>query len=187
MADYTRCYVPGGSYFFTVATEQRAPILAHEPAVACLRGAFRECLRLLPFRVDALVVLPDHLHAIWTLPAEDADFSKRWGIVKKHFTQTWLALDGLKQSRSASRIPHRRRGVWQRRFWEHALRDEQDFARHLHYLHYNPVRHGLVACLRDWPHSSFHKWVERGVYELDWGCGLSASPEFGAPIDTVGE
>jgi REP element-mobilizing transposase RayT len=112
MADYRRCYVPGGSYFFTVVTERRAGILANDTARNCLREAIRDCRLTLPFAVDALVMLPDHIHAIWTLPPGDGDFSKRWGIVKKHFTQHWLALGGTEQNLTASRLRYRRRGVW---------------------------------------------------------------------------
>ena len=172
MADYRRCYVPGGSFFFTVATERRAAILDNDRARDCLRAAFRDCLQRWPFRVDALVMLRDHLHAIWTVPPDNPDYSKRWGAIKKHFTQSWLALGGLEQPRTASRYRYRRRGVWQRRFWEHTLRDERDYARHFDYLHYNPVRHGLADCPRAWPYSTFHRWVEQDVYDPAWGCAV---------------
>jgi REP-associated tyrosine transposase len=169
MSDYRRCYVPGGSYFFTVVTERRAGILANDKARDCLREAIRHCRQQLPFRVDALVMLPDHIHAIWTLPIVDCDYSKRWGIVKKHFTQTWLASGGTEQSVTASRLRYRRRGIWQRRFWEHALRDERDYQNHLDYLHFNPVKHGLVKHVIDWPYSSFHHWLKQGFYPERWG------------------
>lgn len=169
MSDYRRCYVPGGSYFFTVVTERRAAILANDCARDCLRDAIRHCQQHLPFRVDALVILPDHIHAIWTLPPDDCDYSKRWGVIKKHFTQHWLALGGAEQSVTASRLRYRRRGIWQRRFWEHALRDELDYQNHLDYLHFNPVKHGLVKNVQDWPYSSFQRWVEQGAYPDRWG------------------
>jgi putative transposase len=169
MSDYRRCYVPGGSYFFTMVTERRAGILANDKARDCLREAIRHCRRQLPFRVDALVMLPDHVHAIWTLPTNDSDYSKRWGIVKKHFTQNWLASGGAEQLVTASRLRYRRRGIWQRRFWEHALRDERDYQNHLDYLHFNPVKHGLVKNVIDWSYSSFHRWLEQGFYSESWG------------------
>jgi len=172
MSDYRRCYVPGGSYFFTVVTERRAGILANDVARDCLRNAIRHCRQQLPFKVDALVLMPDHLHSIWTMPTDDCDYSKRWGIVKKHFTQAWLALDGNEQTVTASQLRYRRRGVWQRRFWEHALHDEDDFQRHFDYLHFNPVKHGLVKNVADWPYSSFHYWVAKGVYPINWGSSL---------------
>lgn len=169
LSDYRRCYVPGGSYFFTVVTERRAGILANDVARDCLREAIRDCRRDLPFRVDALVMLPDHIHSIWTMPTDDCDYSKRWGIIKRHFTQTWLALGGVEQSVTASRLRYRRRGVWQPRFWEHALRDERDYQNHFDYLHFNPAKHGLVKNVVDWPYSSFHRWLSKGVYAADWG------------------
>lgn len=187
MAEYRRCYIPGGSFFFTVVTERRAAILGNDLARGCLRGAFRECLRRWPFRVDALVMLHDHLHAIWTLPPGDADYSKRWGMIKSNFTQSWLASDGKEQPRTASRSRYRRRGVWQRRFWEHTLRDERDYARHFDYLHYNPVSHGLVNCPHAWPYSTFHRWVQRGVYDREWGCTAQGSIDFSDVAETACE
>ena len=186
LSDYRRCYVPGGSYFFTVVTERRAGILANDRARDCLRNAIHHCRQLLPFHVDALVILPDHIHAIWTLPTDDCDYSKRWGIIKKHFTQTWLSLGGSEQPVSASRLHCRRRGVWQRRFWEHALRNERDYQNHFDYLHYNPVKHGLVKNVRDWPYSSFHRWVEQGVYSNQWGSRMEDYAMFDA-IQCAGE
>jgi len=186
LSDYRRCYVPGGSYFFTVVTERRAGILANDSARDCLRNAIRHCQQHLPFRVDALVILPDHIHAIWTLPTDDCDYSKRWGIIKKHFTQSWLALGGAEQSVTASRLRYRRRGIWQRRFWEHALRDERDYQNHLDYLHYNPVKHGLVKNVADWPYSSFHRLVEQGVYSVDWGTMIH-DHNFFDHVHSVGE
>jgi putative transposase len=165
MADYHRCYVPGGSFFFPVVTERRAAILGDDLSRDLLRVAFRTCRQRWPFRVDALVMLRDHLRAIWTLPPGDTDYSKRWGAIKKHFTQSWPALSGSEQPRTASRSGYRRRGIWQRRFWEHTLRDERDYGQHFDYLHYNPVKHGLVDCPRAWPYSTFHRWVEQGVYD----------------------
>ena len=186
LSDYRRCYVPGGSFFFTVVTERRAGILANDLARDCLRDAIRHCQQRLPFRVDALVILPNHVHAIWTLPTDDFDYSKRWGIIKKYFTQTWLALGGTEQPVTASRLRYRRRGVWQRRFWEHALRDERDYQNHFDYLHFNQVKHGLVKNVMDWPYSSFHHWVEKGVYSVNWG----STPEdhvFFDHVQCVGE
>ena len=188
MSHYRRCYVPGGSFFFTVVTDRRAPILGTDLARDLLRAAFRDCFdRWPPFRVDAMVMLDNHLHAIWTLPPDDADYSKRWGAIKKHYTQSWLALGGSEKPLTASRIRHRRRGVWQPRFWEHALRDERDYARHFDYIHYNPVKHGLVECPRDWPYSTFHHWVKQGVYDPQWGCGIAERLDFSDLAETVGE
>ncbi|OHX36463.1 transposase [Methylomonas sp. LWB] len=184
MADCRRCYVPGGSYFFTVVTERREGILANDTARDCLREAIRHCRLTLPFAVDALVMMPDHIHTIWTLPPDDGDFSKRWGVIKKHFTQHWLMLGGAEQNLSASRLRYRRRGVWQRRFWDHLLRDERDYQNHFDYLHFNPVKHGLVKNVADWPYSSFHHWVEQGVYMANWGAVMDGSS---FKIETAGE
>jgi putative transposase len=133
MSHYRRCYIPGCSFFFTVVTERRWGIVCTDLGRACLRAAFRDCLQQRPFRLDAIVLLPEHFHAIFTLPPGDSDYSKRLGSIKKRFTETWLAAGGAEQPRTASRRRYRRRGVWQRRFWEHALRDERDYARHVDY------------------------------------------------------
>jgi putative transposase len=172
LADYRRCYVPGGSYFFTVVTERRAHILANETARDCLRDAIKHCQQHLPFYVDALVILPDHIHAIWTLPTNDSDYSKRWGMIKKHFTQHWLALGGNEETVTNSKLRYRRRGIWQRRFWEHTLRDEQDYQNHFDYLHFNPVKHRLVDRVSKWPYTSFQYWVKQGVYTDNWGSNI---------------
>lgn len=187
MSHYRRAYVPGGSYFFTLVTERRAPILCEEISRACLRDALRECQRRWPFRIDALVLLNDHLHTIWTLPEGDTRYSARWGWIKKEFTKAYLAAGGNEQARSESRLQQRRRGVWQRRFWEHALRDEADYDKHFDYLHYNPVKHGYVECVKDWPYSSFHRWVKQGVYPLAWGCKPQGNIEFEGLDTTVME
>jgi len=118
-----------------------------------------------------MVLLPDHLHALWTLPEGDADFSLRWAVVKQSFTLGWLATDGRRAAASDSFRRGRRQGVWQRRFWEHAIRDPADFSQHLDYIHYNPVKHGLASCPHTWPYSTFRKWVERSAYAADWNCG----------------
>jgi putative transposase len=178
MSDYQRCYVAGGSYFFTVVTERRAPILVNDMARDCLREAYRHCLQILPFQINAMVMLPDHIHAIWTLPTDDCDYSKRWGIIKKHFTQSWLALGGFEQKISKSKLRYRRRGIWQKRFWEHTLRNQQDYNHHFDYIHYNPIKHGVVKMLSDYPYSSFHRWATLGVYPDSWGAQYDPYFEF---------
>ena len=186
MPNYRRYRVEGGTYFFTLKTEFNAPIFREQAAVAILGNAIRETKKEWPFKIDAMVLLPDHIHAIWTLPAGDAKYSTRWGWLKKEFTQKYLAGGGTEQETSDSRRRNRRRGVWQRRFWEHTIEDEDDFDAHFDYIHWNPVKHGYVRCPRQWPHSSFHRWVEKGVYPLNWGCG--SRPASIAKIDDlVGE
>ncbi len=153
---YRRTFVPGGSFFFTVVTSQRRPVFTSPETVEILRRAFRTVRISRPFDIDAMVVMPDHLHCIWTLPPGDADYMNRWRLIKAWFTRHCdPAL--------------RERGVWQRRYWEHMLRDENDYARHLDYIHYNPVKHGLVASTGDWPYSSFRRFVDAGFYPPDWG------------------
>ena len=130
-----------------------------------------QCRAERPFTIDAMVLLPDHLHAMWTLPEGDTDFSSRWGRIKKSFTQAWVTAGGWEGAISESRGRNRRRGVWQRRFWEHVIRDDEDYARHVDYIHYNPVKHGHCVRAVDWPYSPFQRWVERGVYPVDWAAG----------------
>ncbi len=154
-------------YFFTVVAYRRARILAAPPHVELLRGSFRYVMEAHPFSIDAIVVLPDHLHCIWTLPAGDSDFSMRWRLVKSAFSRAFG--HQTEAPPDAGRLRTKERTVWQRRFWEHVIRDETDFERHVDYIHYNPVKHGLVASPKDWPYSSFHRYVRRGVLAEDWG------------------
>jgi putative transposase len=170
MSDYRRAFQPGGTFFFTLVTQRRVPILCRPLARTILNEAIAKCRTQRPFHLTAIVLLPDHLHAIWTLSDGDADFSTRWAAIKAHFTHEWLARGGYEVHGTESRAKHRNRGVWQRRFWEHAIRDEGDFERHLDYIHYNPVKHGLSACPHAWRHSSFAKWVKQDVYEQSWQC-----------------
>jgi len=165
MPDYRRCRIPGGTYFFTVnLLERRRDLLVRH--VEALRSAVRETRRRAPFHIDAWVVLPDHLHCVWTLPPGDADFSNRWKAIKIRFARAIPATE----RRSPVRAARGERGIWQRRFWEHAIRDQTDYARHVDYVHFNPVKHGHVQRVVDWPYSSFHGWVAAGVYPPDW-CG----------------
>jgi putative transposase len=175
MPHYRRAFIPGGTFFFTVVTEQRARILCQEPARKFLGKALRDCRERWPFQIDALVLLPDHLHAIWTLPPGDIHYSRRWAWIKKEFSKAWLSSGGVEREISESRIQHRRRGIWQPRFWEHTIKDENDYARHFDYVHWNPVKHDLAQSVCDWPFSTFHRWVRLGVYSRHWG-GQGAEP-----------
>ncbi len=163
-------FIPGGTFFFTVVTEGRARILHLPVARAALGAVIRECRERWPFHIDAIVLLPDHLHRIWSLPNGDSAYPLRWGWIKKEFTRAWLATGGAEQVTTVSRRRNRRRGVWQRRYWEHLVRDEGELERLGDYIHYNPVKHGLVACAAEWPYSSFGRWVGLGIYPPDWGC-----------------
>ena len=162
MVQYRRHYVPGGTYFFTVALrDRRSDLLVAR--VEDLRASFRHVLEKHPFHIDAIVILPDHIHAIWTLPADDTDFSGRWRALKSCFVR--------RIRREEVPIGMNSRGealLWQRRFWEHWIRDETDYRHHVDYIHYNPVRHGYVATPRQWPYSSFHRFVARGDLAPDW-------------------
>lgn len=169
MPNFRRAIVAGGTYFFTVVTHSRQPIFADAVAQRQLGESFRECIARWPFSVDAIVLLPDHLHAIWSLPQGDADFAKRWAWIKKEFTKAFLDSGGRPAQVSSARKRRGDCGVWQPRFWEHAIADEHDFDRHFDYIHYNPVKHKLVSAPREWILSSFHRWVKRGVYEPNWG------------------
>jgi putative transposase len=120
--------------------------------------------------INSIVLAPDHLHTIWTLQPDDADYSRRWGWIKKEFTKEWLRLGGVEQAVTVGRRRERRRGIWQPRFWEHTIRDADDFEQHFDYIHYNPVKHRLARCPHGWPWSSFHRWVRAGVYTDDWAC-----------------
>jgi putative transposase len=180
MPQYRRNYVPGGTYFFTVVTHQRRPILTTELGRDCLRKALSQEQDKRPFEIFAIVLLPDHLHAIWTLPEGDAEYSLRWSRIKEQFTRSFLDGGGSEGVQTASRIRHRERSVWQRRFWEHTCRDEDELKRCVDYVHWNPIKHGLATRVRDYPWSSFGRFVELGEYDLDWGAE-NPCPEYDAP------
>jgi putative transposase len=175
MSEYRRSFVPGGSYFFTVVSGGRAPLFANDLARRLLGNVMRQCFQRYPVKVVAVVLLPEHLHTIWTLPYADDSYSSRWRWIKREFTRAWLASGGTEPARRPSHRRERRRGVWQRRFWEHLIRDEADMEAHFDYIHYNPVKHGLVRSPCDWPWSSFHRWVAAGHYAANWGSALDES------------
>lgn len=164
MPRYIRAHIPGGSFSFTVALLDRRRRLLTE-RIDALRKAFASVQARNPFTIDAAVILPDHLHCIWTLPVGDADFSRRWHAIKSEFSRSFPKGEPL----SARRIAKGERGIWQRRFWEHVIRDDEDFGRHMDYIHYNPVKHGHVRRVADWPFSTFHRCAERGMYAPGWG------------------
>ena len=164
---YRRPQLKGGTFFFTVVTHERRPFLCEPRNIAVLRESFRKVMTAHPFTIDAIVIMPDHIHALWTLPAEDGDFSRRWSLIKSGFTRS--CDDMCKGVLTASRIARKQQAVWQHRFWEHQIRDEEDFARHADYIHFNPVKHGYVKTPADWPHSSFHRFLRQGKYPVNWG------------------
>jgi putative transposase len=163
MPNYRRADIKGGAFFFTVVLADRSSNLLIEE-IDRLRRAYRTVQERRPFETIAVCVLPDHLHALWSLPEHDADFATRWSLIKRGFSSGIEA-----PQRAPSKVSKREKGVWQRRYWEHAIRDDADLARHVDYIHFNPVKHGHVSRVVDWPHSSFHRFVERGLLVADWG------------------
>ena len=163
---YRRAFTPGGTYFFTVTLADRRSRLLVD-CVDALRNAVAGVRARHPFTIDAIVVLPDHIHAIWTLPPSDADFPTRWTLIKAAFSRTIEKTEYV----SATRNIKGERGIWQRRYWEHLIRDDDDLAGHVDYIHYNPVKHGDAARPIDWPHSSIHRYVADGRLPADWAGG----------------
>ena len=167
MPYYRRLNIPGGTFFFTVTLADRSSNLL-VANIDRLRDAYRSVAERRPFETVAICILPDHIHAILTLPEGDADYPGLWSLIKAGFSRGLPAAS----SRSESKIAKREKGIWQRRYWEHAIRDDDDLGRHIDYIHLNPVKHGLVRSVRDWPHSSFHRYAARGDLPLDWGSDL---------------
>ena len=176
VANYRRNFLDGGSYFFTANLANRRLTLLTEH-IGHLRAAFRQVRARHPFTIEAAVILPDHLHAIWTLPEKDANFARRWRLIKAAFSRGLTRGERI----SAIRAGKGERGIWQRRYWEHTVRDESDFTRHLDYIHFNPVKHRHVERVQDWPFSSFQRMVRLGFYPPVW-----ASPSVG-PENAFGE
>ncbi|MBI3300658.1 MAG: transposase [Deltaproteobacteria bacterium] len=163
MVNYRRNRVPGGTFFFTLTLAGRRSHLLVD-RIDLLRDALRVIRRQHPLRIKAMVVLPEHLHTIWTLPPDDDDFPRRWQAIKSHFTSAVI--------QQGVPLTHNTKGeyrLWQRRYWEHTIRDENDLQRHVDYIYYNPVKHGLVKRVVDWPFSSFHRYVRLGWLSADWG------------------
>ena len=175
MSDYRRACTEGGTYFFTVVTYCRRPILVDDKVVNELRLAIRDVKQQSPFVVDAWVVLPDHMHCVWSLPEGDADYSSRMGKIKSNFTRRVAGRFHDPNLLTFSKKKKRESTIWQRRFWEHEIRDQIDFEKHIDYVHYNPVKHGLVKNIADWPYSTFHRYVQNGVYPKDWS-GIVETP-----------
>ncbi len=175
MTEYRRAKIQGATYFFTVNCAERHGNHLLVDHIDLLRQIFRKVKSGHPFEIDAMVVLPEHLHCIWTLPPGDADYKTRWALIKAGFSRAIPAGD----RRSASRIKRGERGIWQRRYWEHLIRDDRDFERHVDYIHWNPVKHGWARRVGDWPHSSFHAYVRRGIYPADWAWEPSGTTDGG--------
>jgi putative transposase len=174
MPNYRRAFVPNGCWFFTHNLHNRQETLLIDN-IAALRSAFRQTQKKYPFTVEAIVVLPEHMHAVWKLPPDDADFATRWRLIKTRFTKSLPK----REARSPIRKARGERGIWQRRFWEHLIRDDRDYARHIEYCYINPIKHGLVRRVQDWPHSSFHRDVSHGLFPTDWAGEVEVKGDFG--------
>lgn len=169
MSSYRRWFVPGGTYFFTVVTYKRHPFFADSLAQNLLRTAWIDVQREIGFTNLASVLLPDHFHCLWTLPPGDDNYSIRLKSIKDCFTSEWLSRGGYELQLTPSQTKRGHRGIWQRRFWEHVIRDATDLERHFDYIHFNPVKHGYVTRPKDWPHSTFGRYLRTGHYTSEWG------------------
>jgi putative transposase len=165
MTDYRRIFLPGATWFFTVNLAERRDNYLLVEKIDLLRESFRYVKSRKGFQMNAVVILPDHLHCVWTLPPGDADFSIRWNLLKGHFSRALEKGERI----SKSRKDRRERGIWQRRFWAHLIIDQDDLNRHIDYVHWNPVKHGWARQVIDWPHSSFQSFVKAGIYAANWG------------------
>jgi putative transposase len=175
---YRRIRQSGATYFFTVITGDPRPLFAQPQAVAIFKKATRTVQLRHPLVIEAEVIMPDHIHTIWTLPENDSDFSKRWMLIKSSFSREYRrdtvsgfasGLTPAYNNNAMSRPSRGQRSIWQNRFWEHLIRDERDFSTHVEYIHFNPVKHGLAKSAIDWPHSTFKQFVDRGEYDASWG------------------
>ena len=173
MSDYRRFRVPGGTYFFSAVIERRQRLLTTDLGRASLREAIRITRSRRPFAMIAIVLLPDHLHCVWQLPKDDDDFSTRWRHLKSEFTRRYLSHASHPEEFNRSKQRKQERGIWQRRFYERACRDDEDVKRCVDYIHWNPVKHGIVDQVKDYPWSSFFRYVRLGEYALEWGAGES--------------
>ena len=165
MTDYRRAYLTGATWFFTVNLAERRGNRLLIDKIDALRVAFAYTKQRRPFQMEAVVILPDHLHCVLTLPSGDADFSTRWNLLKGYFSRSIDKGERI----STSREKRRERGLWQRRFWEHCIRDQEDFNKHVDYIYRYPIKHGWAKQAADWPYSSFHRFVAKGIYPSNWG------------------
>ena len=175
MPNYRRAKLPGGTYFLTQVTHHRQSWLISDTARQALRAAITHVRQNYPFTIDAFVLLPDHFHCLWTLPKEDSDLSTRLRLIKTFITKQYGEQLGINTDISTSRQKRKERNLWQRRFWEHLIRDERDFAKHCDYIHYNPVRHQLCPIPQDWQFSTIHRFIAQGIYPPNWG--MTETPE----------
>ncbi|MES9942929.1 MAG: transposase [Candidatus Thiodiazotropha sp. 6PLUC2] len=183
MSNYRRSNMPGGTYFFTLVTHNRKPLFSTDRTRKILHRAIADVKERRPFKVEAICLLPDHIHTVWRLPVGDSAYPQRWNEIKGIFTKHFRDISSDEEKISQSRQRKGEGGLWQRRFWEHLIRDENDLKNHMDYLHFNPVKHRLVDQVVDWPWSSFHSYVKAGIYPVDWGGSLPAKMN----LNTTGE
>ncbi len=172
MPNYHRAFLTGGTFFFTLVTFRRRYIFDRQECRTILREVIDRVRSRHPFSVDAWVLMPDHMHCIWTLPEGDSDYSTRWSLIKSNFSKQTKTMLHNPEWITASKEKHRESTVWQRRFWEHMIRNDKDYQTHIDYIHYNPVKHGYVTQVKDWPFSTFHRYVAKGIYSDNWGCTI---------------
>ena len=172
MPRYIRSYTKGATYFFTLVAYDRRPIFCEKDFLKAFKESIKQVQQQYPFEIIAWVQLPDHLHCIWKMPLDDTNYSQCWSRIKRLTTQACpqyhLPIQKLKQSE----IKRNEKGIWQRRFYEHQINSEEDFINHMDYIHYNPVKHGFATKAVDWQYSSFHRYIENGIYPVDWGTDI---------------
>ncbi|MGC3980997.1 MAG: transposase [Steroidobacteraceae bacterium] len=172
---YRRAHAAGGTWFFTVNLADRSNQFLTE-YIGLLRETIRAVRINHPFEILAAVVLPEHLHCIWRLPNGDADYPIRWNLIKGRFSRDLTINEQIRDSR----LTKRERGIWQRRYWEHQIRDDEDLQRHVDYIHHNPVKHGRTSIASAWPYSSIHRYIRNGMLTKDWATGeIANSNQFG--------
>ena len=169
MPNFRRAFLPGGTFFFTVVTYKRRCFLTQVACRNILHKVIHEVKQQHIFSIDAWVLLPNHIHCIWSLPEGDSNFSKRWGMIKAGFSKRAKGFLHKDEWMAKTKWKYREATIWQRRFWEHMIRDEDDLNKHMDYIHFNPIKHGLVKNVEDWPFSTFHRCVKQGLYPPDWG------------------
>ena len=177
MPEYRRVCLKGGTYFITIVTYGRLPLFLDPQARNYLHSAWVDVTTRFPFMTDAICLLPDHIHAVLSLPEDDADYPMRIREIKRLFTKAYQGNIGPGAPRNESRLKKNEAAIWQRRYWEHVIRDERDLNNHIDYIHFNPVKHGLVDSVADWKWSSFHRYVGLGYYDIDWGKGIAFRQE----------
>lgn len=169
MPEYRRAKIKGGTYFFTLVTYRRQKLFLFSENIALFLNSLNHIKRYHPFKLHAYCILPDHIHMIWELPEDDDDYANRISQIKGRFSKAYISNNGDRSDKSISRYKRRETSIWQRRYWEHYIRDEDDFQVHFDYIHFNPVKHRLVDRVLDWPYSSFQECVENDIYSPDWG------------------